>query len=289
MPLLKAKTEIEFLSAKDKNFPASLLETPWPPKGIYIKGELEQNSRRIAIVGTRRATSYGKEIAFKIAEALARRQIVIVSGLALGIDAAGHAGALQGGGITWAVLGAGINKVGPLANVRLSENIVKEKGALISEYPPDFEGHKGTFPERNRIVAGLSELIIVIEAPEKSGALITARLALEAGREVAVIPGDVTRPSFAGSNRLLREGAHPILNAEDALYLLGINPEEKRTKFDKLDEISESILQCLGEPKNSDQIINEVCAAPALVSGKLIELEIAGILKQSGGVWIKVL
>ncbi len=281
------KGEISFISSKDKNFPQELLQTPWPPKGLYIKGNLTENEPRVAIVGTRRCTSYGREVAFKIAETLARAGITIVSGLALGIDAAAHEGALAGGGVTWAVLGAGLNNIYPKAHTGLAEKIVSEGGALISEYPKDLQARKHTFPERNRIVAGLSQLIIVIEAPEKSGALITARLALEAGREVGVVPGDVSRANFLGSNRLMREGAHPILNAEDALYLIGIEPESRAPQLDKLDEIAESILQCLNSPKSADEIILETKLKPQAVSQKLMELELKNIIKSAGGVWRK--
>lgn len=279
------KEKISFISQKDKDFPKELLQTPWPPKGLYIKGSLTENEPKVAIVGTRRCTSYGRDVAFKIGETLASAGITIVSGLALGIDAAAHEGALSGGGITWAVLGSGLEQIWPRSNLPLAQKIVQKGGALISEYPPETKGQYFTFPQRNRIIAGLSKLIIVIEAPEKSGALITARLALEAGREVGVVPGDVSRENFLGSNRLLREGAHPILSAEDALYLIGIEPSSKAPKFDKLDEIAEAILQCLEEPKSADEIILETKLVPRLVSQKLMELELKNIIKSAAGVW----
>ena len=216
------KEEIYFVKKDDKDFPQELLQTPWPPKGIYVKGEMESEAPKVAIVGTRRATSYGKDIAFKIAETLAEEGVIIVSGLALGIDSAVHEGALKAGGKTWAVLGSGIENIWPRSNLKLAGRILESGGALISEYPPGTKAQFFTFPQTNRIVAGLSKLVIVVEAPEKSGALITARLALEAGREVAAVPGDITRANFLGANRLLREGAHPIAEPQDALYLIGI-------------------------------------------------------------------
>lgn len=288
LPEKETKKEIQFISNKEKDFPKELLETPWPPKGLYIKGSLN-NSPKIAIVGTRHATSYGKEVAFKIAETLARYGITVVSGLALGIDTAAHEGALAGGGATWAVLGSGLENIYPKSNLKLAEKILSEGGALISEYPPDFEARIFSFPERNRIVAGLAQLTVVIEAPEKSGALITARLALEAGREVGTVPGDISRPNFIGSNRLLREGAHPILSPEDALYLIGIEPDLAPKRLDKLDEIAESILQCLGEPKSGEIIIRETKLKPELVSTKLMELELKNLVKQSSGEWHKTI
>lgn len=274
-----------FFSAKDKKFPKELLQTPWAPKGIYIKGEIESEAPRVAIVGTRRATSYGKDIAFKIAETLAEEGVVIVSGLALGIDSAAHEGALKAGGKTWAVLGSGIENIWPRTNLKLAGRILESGGALISEYPPETRAQFFTFPQRNRIVAGLSKLVIVVEAPEKSGALITARLALEAGREVAVVPGDITRTNFLGANRLLREGAHPIAEPKDALYLIGKEPKEKSKHLDSADKIGESILQCLNEPKSADDIIRETKLAPAQVSQKLMELSLQNLAEQKGGVW----
>jgi len=277
--------EIYFAKKGDKNFPKELLETPWPPKGIYIKGEMESEAPKVAIVGTRRATSYGKDIAFKIAETLAQEGVIIVSGLALGIDSAAHEGALAAGGKTWAVLGSGIENIWPRSNLKLAGRILEAGGALISEYPNESKAQFFTFPQRNRIVAGLSKLVIVVEAPEKSGALITARLALEAGREVAAVPGDITRANFLGANRLLREGAHPIAEPQDALYLIGKEPKKKILQLDSADKIGESILQCLNEPKSADEIIHETKLAPAQVGQKLMELSLQNLAEQQGGVW----
>ncbi|MBI4059714.1 DNA-protecting protein DprA [Candidatus Giovannonibacteria bacterium] len=288
-PEKKNLEEIYFLSPQDKKFPQELHETPWPPRGLYVKGEIRGPKPKVAIVGTRRSTSYGKEVAFKIAQTLAGEGVIVVSGLALGIDAAAHEGALSGGGITWAVMGSGLENIYPKAHAGLAEKIIKQGGALISEYPRGLVARRYTFPERNRIVAGLAKLTIVIEAPEKSGALITARLALEAGREVGVVPGDVFRANFIGSNRLLREGAHPILGAQDALYLIGIEPSGKTPKLDKLDEIAESILQCLDGPKSADEIILATKLKPAIISQKLMELELKNIIKSAGGVWRKTI
>ncbi|MEK7162665.1 MAG: DNA-processing protein DprA [Patescibacteria group bacterium] len=281
--------EIYFLASGNEGFPKELLQTPWAPKGLYIKGNLQQSAPKVAIVGTRRATSYGRETAFRIAETLAREGVLVVSGLALGIDSAAHEGALAGEGATWAVLGSGLNNVWPKTNLALADSIVRKGGALISEYSPETKGQYFTFPERNRIIAGLSQLIIVIEAPEKSGALITARLALEAGREVAVVPADISRSNFIGSNRLLREGAHPILSPEDALYLIGKEPKEKKVSLDKLDEFAQALLQYLEEPKSADEIILELKLEPVLLSQKLMELELKNLVKQKGGLWHKAI
>jgi DNA processing protein len=286
---MKETEKIYFVKKDDKNFPKELCQTPWPPKGLYIKGRLEENLPKVAIVGTRRATSYGKEIASKIAETLAAEGVIVVSGLAVGIDSSAHQGALSGPGITWAVLGSGLDNIWPSRNLSLANSIVQKGGALISEYPPETKGQYFTFPQRNRLIAGLSKLVIVIEAPEKSGALITARLALEAGREVAVVPADISRENFLGSNRLLREGAHPILSPEDALYLIGKVPREKKAGLDKLDEFAQALLQCLEEPKSADEIIREMKLKPSFASQKLMELELKNFIKQEGGLWHKAI
>lgn len=286
---MEEKEEIYFLAKDAENFPKELCQTPWTPKGLYIRGNIQSSAPKVAIVGTRRATSYGRETAFRIAETLAREGVLVVSGLALGIDSAAHEGALAGEGVTWAVLGSGLDNVWPKVNLALADSIVQRGGALISEYPPETKGQYFTFPERNRIIAGLSQLIIVIEAPEKSGALITARLALEAGREVAVVPADISRSNFIGSNRLLREGAHPILGPEDALYLIGKEPKERKVSLDKLDEFTQALLQYLEEPKSADEIILELKLKPALLSQKLMELELKNLVKQRGGLWHKAI
>lgn len=276
---------ISFIIPSENGYPNSLSETPWAPFGLYIKGSVAGVHPRAAIVGTRRASNYGKDAAFAIAKALSENGVSVISGLALGIDSVAHEGALNGPTPTWAVLGSGLNNIYPKANQALAARILKHGGALISEYHPDLQAREWTFPERNRIVAGFSILTIVIEAPEKSGALITARLALEAGRDVAVLPADISRQTAIGSNKLLREGAHPILDPKDALYLLGISPAPAETAFDKLDKIDEAILQCLSEPKSGEEIIRETKLRPEAVSVKLTELELKNLIKQNLGSW----
>lgn len=279
--------EISFYTFSSPEYPEELRQTPWPPLGIYVKGEIQNELPRVSIVGTRRASPYGRESASVFSRRVSEAGVTVVSGLALGIDQAAHEGALQADSPTWAVLGSGIENIYPRANNALARKILKNKGALISEYPPGFSAREWTFPERNRIIAGLSKLIIVIEAPERSGALITARLALEAGRDVGVLPADITRSSFLGSNRLLRDGAHPLLEPEDALLVLGISPKPKSEKLDNFDKTSQSILQYLTEPKSADEIILATGLSPKLISQKLVELEIQNMIRQGAGLWQK--
>ena len=197
-------------------FPKLLKEIPKPPEKIYLKGELFPNKPKIAIVGTRKATEYGKKLAFETAKELSQLGFVIVSGLAYGIDKAAHLGALSEGGKTIAVLASGFNKIYPPTHKDLAEKI-SENGALLTEYEKDTPSLAYRFLERNRIIAGLSIATIIIEAPEKSGALTTARLAAEYGREVFVFPGPINHKNFSGSFKLIRDGARLISSIKDIL------------------------------------------------------------------------
>ena len=201
-------------------FPASLLEIPQPPKKLYVAGELPpEGSILLAVVGSRKYTSYGADACEKIIEGLSGYPIVIVSGLALGIDALAHKAALKAGLKTLAVPGSGIDSkvIYPRTNLSLAEEIVEKGGCLLSEYEPDFQASTWSFPARNRIMAGLSRAILVIEAGERSGTLITARLATEYNRDVYVIPNGIFSPGSQGSNKLLKQGAYPITESSDIL------------------------------------------------------------------------
>ncbi len=202
-------------------FPPLLREIPSPPFGIYYRGALPDPTHpTLAIVGTRKATRSGCVLAESLAAALAKN-FFIVSGLALGIDAAAHAGCLKGNGTTLAVLAGGVDTPHPRTNERLAHAILEHGGALLSEYPPGSVPSPRRFLERNRIVSGLSQGVLIIEAPEKSGALVTARFALDQNREVFVLPGPVTHPHFRGSHELLRKGARLVRSAEDIFEDMG--------------------------------------------------------------------
>jgi len=241
----------------DAAYPALLKETAKPPETLFVRGQSFYNQNPdapiVAIVGTRRPTAYGREIAFTLARDLALRGAVIVSGLALGIDAAAHRGALEGGGVTWAVLGSGIENIQPTYNRKLAEDILKGNGSIISEYPGTTAAAAWTFPARNRIIAGLSHAVIIVEAAMRSGSLITARLALEANREVGAVPGEVSSVQSIGTHALLREGAALIRDAHDVLELVGREvPQEE--KVDKFDGIAQNILHSLNAPKTINEI-----------------------------------
>jgi len=209
--------------AGNEGYPSLLNELPSPPGSLYIRGEyLPRDQISLAVVGTRHPTTYGRRAAEMLAGGLARAGMTIVSGLAYGIDEAAHRAALNAGGRTIAVLGSGILNIYPETNRGIAEEIVaRNAGAIFSEYPPFAAPHPGAFPQRNRIVSGLTLGTIVVEAAQRSGALITARLAMEQNREVFAVPGPITNRSSQGCHALLRDGAHLAGSVEDILEALG--------------------------------------------------------------------
>ncbi len=239
---------IKLILREDDDFPELLREIPWPPFGIYVKGDLPAKSATgVAIVGTRRATPQGKKFAGRLARDLAARGVTIVSGLALGIDAAAHAAAVGVGGKTVAVLGNGLDRTYPREHERLAKEILEANGAIVSEYPPHTPSLPYRFLERNRIVSGLSRGTIVVEAPESSGALATARFALEQNREIFVVPGPVEHPSYVGSHELIKAGATLITNAGDVSTALNLEaaPRTPVARNRALDEKASAILNVL--------------------------------------------
>ncbi len=206
----------------EDDYPADLRDLPQPPVRLFAQGRRELLSRPcVAVVGTRRATTYGERVTRALASALARAGVCVVSGLARGVDGTAHRAALEVGGDTIAVLGTGTEVTYPVAHRALQAEIA-ERGLLLSELCPDDRADGGSFPRRNRIIAALARAVIVVEAGHGSGALITADHALELGRSVAAVPGPIDSPQSAGSNRLLRDGAFVIADAADALSLAGI-------------------------------------------------------------------
>ncbi len=208
--------EINFSSDK---YPKQLREIYNPPKRIYAIGNIEiLNKVGIAIVGSRKATEYGKKVAFRLSKDLSERDIVTISGLAKGIDSHAHIGSLNvQNGKTIAVLGSGIKVIYPKENIELARQILRKGGCIISEYPPDDTPNKSNFPERNRIISGLSKGVVIVEASEKSGALITADFALEQGREVFAVPGNIYSTTSVGTNKLIQQGAKLVMAVEDIL------------------------------------------------------------------------
>jgi DNA processing protein len=265
-------------------YPSALSSIVDPPLLLFCRGKFRTQSR-VSVVGARRASSYGIEVASAIGAQLSRRGVALVSGLALGIDSAVHQGALDGlirlgteSGQLIAVLGTGIGQVYPRQNQRLCEKIIDSGGVIVSEYGVSTRPAKHLFPRRNRIISGLSEATIVVEAKEKSGSLITARLANEQGREVFAVPGPIDSPLSRGCNELIKEGATPFIRVDDLVEQLGLEPTALSTKEEvgHFGPIALAILRILenGEIMSIDEISNRIDSEYCLVQGELALLEI---------------
>ena len=251
---------VETIPSSSPNYPASLGDLPNPPSTLWAVGRLATlEAPCVAVVGTRRSTAYGERMTRELAGALARGGACVVSGMALGIDGAAHRAALDSAGRTAAVLGTGPDVAYPRAHMSLHREIA-ERGVLLSELPPGAKSHGGSFPNRNRIIAALASLVIVVEAPFKSGALITARHALDLGRDVAVVPGPIDAPQCAGSNELLHSGAHPIISVADVLTLANLAPQPRGVPSID-DDTERRIWNALGDGVST---LDELCARAQL-------------------------
>lgn len=245
--------EIRFVSIKNEQYPYLLKQIYDPPIGFYIRGYLpDDNIDKVSIVGARRCSHYGASVAHKLASDLAKANITIVSGMATGIDGIAHKGALDGGGQTIAVLGTGVDICYPAEHKELMERII-QNGCVISEYPPSTPVHPQNFPKRNRIISGLSPITIVVEAGKRSGTLITADQALNNGREVFVVPGNVTSALSEGTNNLIKQGCPIITEFEDVLIALGIAFSEKEKQqfqqnmLKNMEKEEKEVYDCIGQ------------------------------------------
>jgi len=278
---------IKLVLEEDESYPSLLREIPFPPLGIYYRGNLpSEGERLIAIIGTRKATVEGQKLGIALGESLARAGVGVISGLALGIDAGGHDGALRGKGKTYAVLANGLSSVYPRQNEQLARKILEEGGGLLSEYPMECPPYPNRFIERNRIVSGLAEGVVIIEAPERSGTLATARFAIEQNREVFVVPGPVAHPNYVGSLKLLREGARLISNPEDLLEDLGIEKVEVKEEDLKLTSKQKKIIEVVKEqiePVSVDRIEEITKISTQELNEELAEMTINEIIKEEGG------
>ena len=286
---------IKVYTIHENEYPENLKNIYDPPPVLYVKGELtNEDSFAVSIVGSRKASDYGLKAAHRIALRLAELGITIVSGMALGIDSAAHRGALAAKGRTIAVFACGLKYVYPMTNYRLSEEITKS-GALISEYPFDTEAYPAQFPARNRIISGMSLGVIVVEAGEKSGSLITADFALEQGREVFAVPGNINSPNSKGTNALIKSGAKLVSKIEDIIEELNFNVMYKEksniNNYDNLDISSEEgcILAFLkGTGGEKDEIAAATGLQPGKVMAALTMLEIKGLIQQIGGIYLLI-
>jgi DNA processing protein len=278
---------INILTWADEEYPARLREIDQPPPVLYIRGEyLQDDLFAVAIVGTRKVTPYGRQVTEELASFLAANGITVVSGLARGVDAIAHQTALKVGGRTMAILGSGVDRIYPPEHRGLAEQMM-ERGAVISDYavgtPPD----ASNFPPRNRIISGLSLAVVVVEAAETSGALITAEFAAEQGREVFAIPGNIYAPQSKGVNRLIQKGAQPLLTPEDlmqALDLTRVGEQKIARKILPADETEARVLDVLsGEPLHVDEIRNLAGLPIEKISATLALMELKGMVRQVGG------
>lgn len=272
-----------------------LTEIPQPPKRLFMRGSLDRmrNTVYLTVVGSRNHTSYGKGVCQSLIAGLQGYPITIVSGLALGIDAVAHRAALAAGLPTIAFPGSGLgwNVLYPATHRGLAEEILSAGGALISEYTEDTRSALWTFPQRNRLEAGISHMTLIIEAEEKSGTLITARLATEYNKIVGAIPGPITSPSSAGANWLLTLGAVPITSSADILRELGLEarPTEELREYLMLNDEEEKILRFLTEPKTKEVIIRELELDPIQAIITFSTLEIKGAIRETLGTLERVL
>ena len=267
-------------------YPALLRELHDPPPRLYLRGGPPGflDLPAVAIVGARSCSPYGAQVAREVARELAAAGVIVVSGLARGVDGEAHRGALAAGGLTVAVLGCGIDRDYPRAHAQLAARIA-ESGAVVSEYPPGIEPSPWRFPARNRIVAGLARATVVVEARERSGALITADFALELGREVFAVPGEITSALSAGTNDLIRQGATPLLTADDVLEALGLERAPPRVP-DTLSAGARMLLEPLSETARTlDELGRLTGLESAALAAALTELELAGLAASADGVY----
>lgn len=287
---LLQRLNIAVVTIKDPDYPPLLREIASPPPVLYVRGHLDCLHRpALAVVGTRQATSYGFRMAKTMTQAAASTGIVIVSGLARGIDTAAHATAVEAKGVTIAVFGSGIDVIYPWENDQLARRIIDTGGALVSEFPLGAAPLRHHFPQRNRIISGLAKATLLVEAGEKSGALVTAKFALDQNREVLAIPGPVTSPQSVGTNSWLKLGAKVVTQAADILDVFGQTPTAdpvptRRIVATSPDEAA--VLPWLStEPVHVDDLAEKSRLDTSVVSATLLLMEINGQVRHLGGMW----
>ncbi|MFW5798698.1 MAG: DNA-processing protein DprA [Planctomycetota bacterium] len=289
---LAARHGARVVGFDDDEYPAHLRDIADAPLVLYVRGELtETDGLAVALVGSRRASVYGTKVAARLARQLAGLGMTVVSGMALGIDTAAHRGALEAGGRTVAVLGTGLAAIYPRENTELSDRIAGQ-GAVISEFPMRTTASPGDFPRRNRVVSGMTLGTVVVEAGKRSGALITARVAGEQGREVFAVPGKIDMPTFAGCHALIKDGARLVEDVSDIVAELGPMSREVDTGEDRvttpqslvLNEREQVVYQCLSsDPVSIDEIISGTGLPAPAVSSVLLILEVRKLVNQLPG------
>ena len=287
------KSGIKVITIFNDNYPEDLREIHGAPMIIYYKGIIDDEvlERCFGVVGTRKPTGYGRVVTEKLTKDLVQAGLTIVSGLARGVDTIAHTVTVAAGGKTLAVLGGGLSQIFLPENLKLAEKIADGFGAVLTEFPPAYPHLAGNFPARNRIISGLSKGVLVTEAAEDSGSLITARLALEQGREVFAVPGPITSSMSEGTSVLLKEGAKLVSSAEDILEELGIKsgPAVKVADLNLSPQEKEILELIKDESRHVDEIARELKKKISEVSGILLKLEIMGVVKNLGaGNYIKI-
>jgi DNA processing protein len=280
------KQGIQVLTWDDEEYPRRLKDIDQPPPVLYVRGGIQpEDDWAVAVVGTRRVSSYGRQVTEEIASLLARNGVSVVSGLARGVDAAAHQAALNSGGRTLAVLGSGVDRIYPPEHRRLAESIL-EHGAVISDYPPGTPPDGVNFPPRNRIISGLSLAVVIIEAGERSGALITAGFAADQGRDVFAVPGSILAPQSIGTNRLIQEGARPLLDPKEILEVLDLTLGLERREARQIlpsDPTEARLMNLLGrEPVHVDDLRSQAGMPIEQVTATLTMMELKGMVKQVG-------
>ncbi|MEK7546403.1 MAG: DNA-processing protein DprA [Patescibacteria group bacterium] len=278
--------DIRRLTPSDPAWPEAFAQAVPSPERLFVRGILP-DCPGIAVVGTRKMSAYGRACVELLVPEIVRLGRPVVSGLALGVDGVAHEAALRAGGYTVAVIGSGADdaSIYPRAHFGLAKRIIEAGGAVISEYPSGAPGLPHHFPERNRLVAALSSAVLLVEAPRKSGAMITARLALEMGRDVWAVPGAITHPNSEGPNALIRDGATPISCVDDIAHALGMTPRQERLPMpDSLSPDERAALSAIAAGNETADALAKALDRPvAAVSWLLTALELAGAIRAVGG------
>jgi DNA processing protein len=280
--------QVSNISSKNSQFPDTLRHIDVPPKQLYVLGDLPVDAHMVAIVGTRKCTPYGERVAYELGRDLAAAGVVVVSGLALGIDGVAHRGAIDAGGRTVAVLAHGLDQIYPLKHRPLAKDILRTGGALVSEYDLKMPPLRHQFVERNRIIAGLCPITVVVEAPVNSGASITAQHAFAANRQVMAVPGNITSLVSAVPNNLIRDGAQAVTSAADIITALGFVARESVPVPARSPEEAK-IIELLGTGTGTSQDLIERSGLDAAKFANIISLmEITGKVRNLGaGQWVR--
>ena len=284
----KPEEKILRISSKSAEYPEKLNNYPKMPEILFVKGRLPDRKKpSIAIVGARACSTYGRIQAFRYAKVLSSAGVQIISGMAYGIDAEAHKGALEGGTATYAVLAGGVDICYPAGNKALYERILREGGGIISEQPPGMRARNYFFPARNRIISGLADMVLIVEAREKSGSLITAQWALDQGKTVYAIPGPVNEELSIGCHKLIYDGAGIAYSPEILLRELGMN-YENTVKSDSKNDLGlasdlKLVYSCLDlRPKSTDFLIQKTGLPPRQIGSLLLELKLSGLIREIG-------